>query len=131
MSNNYNETLNEIRKDIKEILLYQREFQIHKKEQENINRQLMNELKLIESRTNSNENNIALLQKEDEYTKKTILLLEKNFEKLTELTCNNDDELKIVKSKAKTHSKLFWSILSLNITLIGAVITQVIKNFLV
>lgn len=130
MSNNYNETLNEIRKDIKEILLYQREFQIHKKEQENINRQLMNELKLIESRTNSNENNIALLKKEDEYIKKTILLLEKNFEKLTELTLKNDNELKIVKSKSKAHSKLFWTILSLNITLIGAVITQVIKNFI-
>lgn len=128
MEQNKNTLLEEIKADIKEILLFQREFQIHKNEQEKVNSQVFKDLKQIEERTANNENKIDLLIREDDYFKKTDKELIDNLKQITKLQNEMLIEHKETKNKTATHSKFFWGLFSLNITIIGYLVKMFIER---
>lgn len=122
--------LEKINKHLENILETQKSIISFEAEQKEVNKNIANDLRTLEQRVYTTENNYIILGKQVELTLRSINNFESTLKDLNDNQIKLIEQLKNNKEKTAVHGKLFFTMLTLNFSLILAVATQFIKKII-
>ena len=135
MMNNIEDILKNINTEIKNVSMIQERLLSHKLHQEAINNKILNELTELDKRVNNNELHITRLKLQIEHfntfimdTKQDLKETIKNNSEILKHISNNNEKLKTANSSIESHRKIFFALLTLNFSIIVAIITFFINK---